>query len=77
MIYQDEREPSARSRNFEIGQTETSNPKSRNFKLDVTSQTAAGDAQFNLKFQISDLKFAFVQSSNFPTAGAAGAYSDI
>src|ERR1051326_6896747 len=37
--------------NFEIGRTETSNPKFRNRKLDES----------NSKFRLSDLRFAFVQ----------------
>ena len=51
------------SGNFEIGRTETSNPKS-----EISSWTVevARACRSNLRFRISDLRFPFVQFQNSP-----------
>ena len=50
----------------EIGQKSISNPKSRNFKLNPKCEGASVETtctlrEFNLRFLISDLRWAFVQ----------------
>jgi len=51
-------------RNFEIGRTETLNPKFRNLKLNDLERILGFQTKSNLKFRYSGLRFPFVQFQN-------------